>query len=780
MGNEPTQFKRSVSFAVDKNEKKNEDNMQDKKEQNLSHLHMAIRNPVQRQRCPTLIPYTKKTTIDFKINIYIYSNHTDNKLIKNFIEDFKSPFINCQIEVIEGQFSSEISNHIISNFQENYKEKNNKNVLIIPIKSISDFQKIIESEEEKNILAHFNNSLTPEQQPFFLFIEDDYSYTDFTKKSFIVKKNFVLERYYQVIRLERDFEISFNFYIKGNDKEKIQTLKNILLEKKKNLDDFNLVINENYYQNLFGEETEKLESFLENNFVDNNNKDYKISLVIINQNSDFMKELGEYEKLEREIKRVQFSYYYLNTNKLKQLLSNYSGLDERNFTVKRAIKSPKYQLLKYTTFYNNFDDILFSNQISYYPYTLNIGIWGFKKSGKSTLINSILNEKRCIESQENNNRSNVICKYNLKEIKKDPIKDYPINFIEFPGFDLKTENIMFKQREKKEKMHIILFCIKYEDSLPENLDYIKSIFDILVEFKISVFFVVTQSESPDSKEFKIFKDKLINLFDKIKDNYSKELYNSIFGETLEKRIIPIFSLKKILNDKIKNPFGLDKLFNQLSELFTPKKIEYDIFLNTDEKDREIKNLIQDNELLRIFNSKESLLNDLKIKMESTALNLFFKILIYKPDSLNNISIEKVCNIYDYIFDHFLIIFKQIIDKLDEKTKLSLYNKSNEQRVNIEELKKILENKELEDMKRGLIGTKELINSPIIKILSKKLSKLVIDKFLGIISEHFFDFFEYLIKTFNKSILALDELKQYFEGMYLEKNNFDNREKKENI
>ena len=129
----------------------------------------------------------------------------------------------------------------------NYNQQSGKNILIIPINSISNFKKIIESEEEKNILAHFNNSLTSETselQPFFFFIDYDYTNVDFIINNVIVKKNFVLERYYQLKRLEIDFEIYFDMVIKGKDKAKIEILKNILLQKKKNLDDFRITINQ--------------------------------------------------------------------------------------------------------------------------------------------------------------------------------------------------------------------------------------------------------------------------------------------------------------------------------------------------------------------------------------------------------------------------------------------------------------------------------------------------------------------------------------------------------
>ena len=765
MGNDqrPT-IKPSDTFSDEKKEKENEDNKPVKQE----NIFSLAQNMIKTLKKMVLVINQNFT----ETNIFVYSNKNVDKSIENLIYYFNNPIFDCRTMIIEGEFSKENSNIIISKYKGNYNQQNNKNILIIPINSISDFKKIIESDEEKNILAHFNNSLTPEQQPFFFFIDSDYTNVDFNINDYTVKKNFVLERYYQLKRLEIDFEIYFDIVIKGKDKTKIEILKNLLLQKKKNLDDFRITINQIFiYQNLFGEEIEELETFLENIFVDSNTTNtFRISLVLINQNSDFIKELREYEKLEKEIVNVKFSYYYLKKENIKQLLSNFPQLDERNFSVKRIIKSPKYDLLKLTSFYNNkFEDILYCNQISFYPYKLNIGIWGFSKSGKSTLMNAILNEKKCIESILSNNRNNSICQYILKEISKDSLKDYPINFIEFPGFNRAKnnfDNFFSEMKNQKDKIHILLFCLKYENILPDKEDYIKSILDILIKFNANVFFIVTQSKSCDSKEFKICKDKIINLFNKFKKINS---FNSIFGQSLENRIIPILSLKKEFDGKIINSFGLDILFKQISNLFKSKEIKYDIIPKSDNK---IKDLIRNNELLKIFESKESLINGLGLKMKIAASNFILQWFLFNPHYLNDISeisLDKICIIHDYVFNHFLIIYKPIIDKFDEKTKLTLYKISKENRDDIEELKNILKNKEFAEIKKELINIKELNKNPIIKLLSDKISKLIVDKFLNIISENFFDFFEYLIKTYNNAIYTLDELKQYFENIYSENN-----------
>ena len=113
----------------------------------------------------------------------------------------------------------------------------------------------------------------------------------------------------------------------------------------------------------------ELETFLEI-FNDPTINLFHISLILINQNSDFLEELAEYEKLEQEITLVRFNYYSLKKELFNSFISKYNVLEPRNFAIKRIKKDQKYQLFKYASFYNNFDDILYCDQISYYQYKI--------------------------------------------------------------------------------------------------------------------------------------------------------------------------------------------------------------------------------------------------------------------------------------------------------------------------------------------------------------------------------------------------------------------------
>jgi len=301
-----------------------------------------------------------------------------------------------------------------------------------------------------------------------------------------------------------------------------------------------------------------------------------IVLTLINQNSDFLEELIEYEKLEREIISVEFIQYTLKQERLKSFLSPYKFLDVRNFSVKRSKKSLKDQLFKYASFYNNFDELLYCEQKAYYPFKINIGICGFSGSGKSALINTILREKRCPEKEKRieGDKINNISEYMLK--------DYALNFIEFPGYkknekDVKVSMITTKIKlemlglsNRKDNIHCLLFCIKYDAELNENDEVIIKIFDSIFELCTRTFIVVTQSVNPSSEEYKNFEKKIMGVIEKLKTKHQKILFENIFdNKKLELQIIPIYSHAKLNGETL--GLGFDELFLSMFDYFKLKK-----------------------------------------------------------------------------------------------------------------------------------------------------------------------------------------------------------------
>ena len=105
--------------------------------------------------------------------------------------------------------------------------------------------------------------------------------------------------------------------------------------------------------------------------------------------------------------------------------------------------------------------------------------------------------------------------------------------------------------------------------------------------------------------------------------------NIVFGENPESQIIPIFSLKKKMHGNFVKPFGLDNLFNSLFLYFESKKIP----INFENKSEDIKKLIDEYDLLKIFGSKEKYLSGLEEKIKRELTKILFKLFLIAPKYL---------------------------------------------------------------------------------------------------------------------------------------------------
>ena len=174
------------------------------------------------------------------------------------------------------------------------------------------------------------------------------------------------------------------------------------------------------------------------------------------------------------------------------------------------------------------------------------------------------------------------------------------------------------------------------------------------------------------------------------------------------------------------------------------------------------------QLLNAFNSKNNFLNIMKEKMKSDANNLFLKYLILNPESLKNISNETIIKIFDYIFDNFIILYKFLVDKLNEEEKMKIYKLSKISRVDDDEIRGIFERLQLDKKQKEPIDIIKIFNSPAISLLSDKLSSLITEEFMNlIIDKYFLDFFIEAIRELNGGILDLFVLGTYYQNLLAE-------------
>ena len=468
-----------------------------------------------------------------------------------------------------------------------------------------------------------------------------------------------------------------------------------------------------------------------------------------------------------------------------EILQKYSKLDSRNFEVLRKGKSIKKQLIKYTGYYNQFGDILFCEENYLYPIKFNIAVGGFIGSGKSTLINTILGEKRCLEAQ-GCSQTNYISQYTLK--------DYPINFIDFPGFRAKKNgidncklfinNIKSKINDLKrtnELIHCFLFCIKYEERFfDDKEEETKEIFKLLAKIKLKTFFIITQSEDDESDGFQRFKENLINQIETI---YNKDEIKNVIGDDINEQIIPIFSIKKMSHGHMIKPFGLDKLFEALYKYFSDKKIDKHIDFNTI-NDNKLQELTKDNEFLKVFTSKKEIINGLIEKMKKEISSFIFRTFLRAPIYLYNLSDKQLEIFFVEALEKFINIYFFYINKQNTSEKIRLLEDINIPTVGIKD--EIIKCQEMiSSMKNDLsnipwyIKTLFPILSPIyytvgtglIIIFSDKISNIIIDKVLkdDKFQNSFNNYFENIIKTINLAIDGLNIISKHFSELYSKNN-----------
>ena len=160
-------------------------------------------------------------------------------------------------------------------------------------------------------------------------------------------------------------------------------------------------------------------------------------------------------------------------------------------------------------------------------YTINILVSGSRGSGKSTLINRILGEKRAFSS--NLSKTSKLNEYYHK--------NYPIKLIDSAGFQigndeylpvdvfLKNNNLENKNMDKR--IHFIFYTFKYESKMSDKeYEIIKSLYS----FNVNIYFIISSITKNTKKRIEMgknnFKDLLLECM-KTKGNKKKELIEFI-------------------------------------------------------------------------------------------------------------------------------------------------------------------------------------------------------------------------------------------------------------
>ena len=260
-------------------------------------------------------------------------------------------------------------------------------------------------------------------------------------------------------------------------------------------------------------------------------------------------------------------------NEIKEFQRNKNNerkLDSRNisFENEKTIYAKIINLYEYfNESYENNINFFEQNNINYdKDNTINIMAIGKRGSGKSTLINRLLGEKKAY-AQGNSKTSKIKGYFH---------KNYPLKLIDSEGFEIGNEksidnvknlisnNSNYKQFLANKKIHFILYLFKkgekFEDS---ELDFIKNIYN----YGIHLICIISNMKEDDEEiskydfeealtnykknELEVFKENEINYIinntfciDFLDENYCNTLKNII------SRIYEIIKGKKETNDNI--------------------------------------------------------------------------------------------------------------------------------------------------------------------------------------------------------------------------------------
>lgn len=310
------------------------------------------------------------------------------------------------------------------------------------------------------------------------------------------------------------------------------------------------------------------------NEIDNNNE---IQEYIINIFNDIIDENKYCRSMIK--KYIDFAYYKENEyydidNKLSSICSYYNNISDIFYLLDEIIRKGN------KSFHPN------RKNHQKYNATFNILVIGRPGSGKSTLINLLLNKRKAKEGI-GLSVTKIVSKY---------IHDkYPISFQDTPGFEndldlnrmknfLINTNYVFD--EGKNKFHLVLYVINASNErsfIGEEIDLINFINN---KMKLPLFFVCTKSRNEEyAKDFEeVVK---LNLWQK-------------FGE--ETNLIDHIYSCHLLNEKdgkIKR-FGIDNLLKGIQEYYNKEIIvrENHLFGKND-NDEKIQNIF----LRKLNNSK---------------------------------------------------------------------------------------------------------------------------------------------------------------------------------
>ena len=367
---------------------------------------------------------------------------------------------------------------------------------------------------------------------------------------------------------------------------KIKIFENKILYDVKKSNDIDWIFIE-FKNNNFNAMIENAFNFISDNFNNINVDGESAIIVFLKKENNEELDLISYFKKQSNLKRSRL--LFISNDKNIDFYKKFIEENELNFDVKdiKLIKEEEFenQIMDklvdcYKYYYQIGDDEIIlpkinENNIEFnLKYTVNIFVTGKPGTGKSTLINLLLNEKKAKESTGKNTTNKII-----KFIKKNS----SLAFYDTPGFvsgdDIDETIKLLKEKVKemnlyKEKIHGILYLINsiLVRTMDDNeIDFIK----FLLGYNIPIFFVLNFS-NPNKKKSQLFLKRFL-----------EEINNSINNFQFSSNIYQV----NLKNDYDGNEvYGINILMKGLYDYYSKHKINVNL-LNDIQSEEQMMNII---------------------------------------------------------------------------------------------------------------------------------------------------------------------------------------------
>ena len=497
--------------------------------------------------------------------------------------------------------------------------------------------------------------------------------------------------------------------------------------------------------------------------LDDMQNDQKASLNILFQSLDRM-------LMQDEISEYNFPFFIILVQKeediidLKNEFLQYNNIDKRNISffispLKDASfkKNIKIKILKiFSYFYGLGDEWEYEGKkFKLYKETqedllpVNILVIGRSQVGKSTFINTILNEKRAKEGDNNSNETEKLLTYHVDGV--------PLLINDIEGFtgekninevinDIRSMQHNFHEKE----LHLIIYVLRYENG-PYFNDNEYEIFKQLSKgnHQSHFIFLCTRAGNKQEKVYKDIKKSFFRMIQKglkneCKDEKSKFINTLNYLYYCQKKEI---DYNEIGNNSIKmEEFNKLEFYKKMELKFKGRKeeerneemistiIEKDknlIFVNLKkEEDHEIKfgmdkvcsQIINAFRNIKSFNMK--FLNDELAKSESKIYNINGQLndnKIYDDEERQNLISQK--NELDESKEDYM----ELINSLNNENDLKKCRKSAE-RLKLKLVKEANENLKLNKLGGWISGILPFVDIYIQHLIKENAKKKISDKF----------------------------------------------------